>query len=349
MKERRTRVLELVAESYIATAHPVASGHIAARLEVSPATVRYDFGSLESAGLLQQPHTSAGRIPTALGFRVYAKSLLPPRPLRAAQQSRLDEHLKGAEGDDLLALASRLAAELSGYAVTIHLPADDALHILEIHLSQLASNRLLAVVVLENGLVRQLGVTVDPAPHGDVIDDAERNLRQLAQPVGEVPSALLELANRADAELSRTLVALARAWHDLQPPRVFREGFSHLLDEPEGADPSFMRLALESLESESRNASLRGAKGMSDYADASEPVPPAGAAGSAAGREPAGRGTEGELFVDLDERVARVGASFSLGRSSGHLAIVGPARMRYPETLSVAQGLARALERPGRA
>ncbi len=347
MKERRTRVLELVAESYIATAHPVASGHIAARLEVSPATVRYDFGSLESAGLLQQPHTSAGRIPTALGFRVYAKGLLPPRPLRAAQQSRLDEHLKGAEGDDLFALASRLAAELSGYAVTISLPADDALHILEIHLSQLASNRLLAVVVLENGLVRQLGVTVDPAPHGDVIDDAERNLRQLAQPVGEVPSALLELANRANAELSRTLVALARAWHDLQPPRVFREGFGHLLDEPEGADPSFMRLALESLESEPRGAARHGAGGgVGDGAPQRVRTPGAAAAGKEQGDH--GRG-DGELFVDLDERVARVGASFSLGRSSGHLAIVGPARMRYPETLSVAHGLARALERPGRA
>lgn len=341
MKERRTRVLELVAESYIATAHPVASGHIAARLEVSPATVRYDFGSLESAGLLQQPHTSAGRIPTALGFRTYAASLLPPRPLGAAQQNRLDERLKGAEGDDLFALASRLAVELSGYAVTISLPADDTLHILEIHLSQLAANRLLAVVVLENGLVRQLGVTVDPAPHGDVIDDAERNLRQLAQPVGDVPTALLELAKRADAELSRTLLALARAWHDLQPPRVFREGFGRLLDEPEGADPSFMRLALESLAGTPPKAPAQAA-GAQDRARRAD-------GGGGAERETASAGAHGELFVDLDERVARVGAAFSLGRSSGHLAIVGPARMRYPEALSVAQGLARALERPGRA
>lgn len=311
MKERRARVLELVAEAYIETAHPVASGHIAARLDVSPATVRYDFGSLEGAGLLQQPHTSAGRIPTTLGFRTYASTFLPPKPLAAKQRAQLDERLKGAEGDDLFALASRLAAELSGYAVTVRLPPDDSMHILEIHLSQLSSSRMLAVVVLENGIVRQLGVTVDPAPPDDVIEDAERNLRQISQPLGEVPAALLDIARRADAELGRTLVALAQAWRDLQPPRVFREGLRQLLTEPEGTDPAFVRSAIERLELDS--------------------PPPEDDAG---------------LTLELDDRVARVGASFRLGRAAGQLTLVGPARMRYPAALAVAQGLAKALERP---
>jgi len=311
MNERRARVLDMVAEAYIATAHPVASAHIAAQLDVSPATVRYDFGSLESDGLLQQPHTSAGRIPTALGFRTYASGFLPPRPLADAQLDQLDRRLKGAEGDDLFQIASRLAAEFSGYAVMVRLPADDTLQILEIHLSQLASNRMLAVVVLENGLVRQLGVTVDPVPSEDVIDDAERNLRQLSQPLGEVPSALLDIAKRAEAELGRTLVALARAWNDLRPPRVFREGLSQLLTEPEGADPAFVRSALEQLELEA-------------------PAPD----------------EEGGLALELDDRVARVASTFSLGRSAGRLILVGPARMRYPNALAVAHGLASALSRP---
>lgn len=310
MKERRARVLELVAEAYIATAHPVASSHIAAQLEVSPATVRYDFGSLEDAGLLQQPHTSAGRIPTVLGFRTYAAGFLPPKPLAAPQRARLDERLKGAVGDDLFNLASRLAAELSGYAVTLRLPADATMNILEIHLSPLSASRMLAVVVLENGLVRQLGVTVDPIPTDDVIDDAERNLRQLSQPVGEVPAALLDIAKRAGAELSRTLQALAAAWSDLHPPRVFREGIGRLLAEPEGADPAFVRSALEQLEEDTPATD-----------DAS-------------------------LTLEVDDRVARLCAAFALGRTTGQLTLVGPARMRYGEAFSVAQGLARALERP---
>jgi heat-inducible transcriptional repressor len=79
--ERHVRVLHAVAESYIRTAHPVPSQHVASQLDVSSATVRNDFGALEEGGLLQQPHTSAGRIPTAEGFRYYAASYLPPRRL----------------------------------------------------------------------------------------------------------------------------------------------------------------------------------------------------------------------------------------------------------------------------
>ena len=148
MNERRARVLQIVAEAYIETAHPVASGHVAERLDVSSATVRNDFGSLESVGLLQQPHTSAGRIPTALGFRSYASQFLPPKPLSPSERRRLGLQLAGAAGDQFYALASRLAADLSGYAVTVRLPPDNTLHILEIHLAMLSSRRLLAVVVL---------------------------------------------------------------------------------------------------------------------------------------------------------------------------------------------------------
>src|SRR5690606_8826089 len=147
MKERRARVLQLVAEAYIETAHPVPSGHVAERLDVSSATVRNDFGSLENQGLLQQPHTSAGRIPTVLGFRTYASSFLPPRPLSSRTRRQLGLQLAGAAGDQFYALASRLASELSGYAVTVKLPPDDALHLLEIHLSMLSSRRLLAVEI----------------------------------------------------------------------------------------------------------------------------------------------------------------------------------------------------------
>src|SRR5680860_177 len=199
MNERHVRVLHMVAESYIATAHPVPSQHIADQLDVSSATVRNDFGMLEEDGLLQQPHTSSGRIPTASGFRFYAASHLPPRRLPKRARDDVARRLANADGDDVFQVASGLAAQLSGYAVLVRLPADQSLRVLEIHLSLLSSRRLLAVVVLESGLVRQLGVDLHPAPDDDVIDDAERNIRQLALSVGEVPSALRVLANNTES------------------------------------------------------------------------------------------------------------------------------------------------------
>lgn len=317
MKDRQARVLQLVAEAYIDTAHPVASGQVAERLDVSSATVRNDFGTLESEGLLQQPHTSAGRIPTALGFRSYASCFLPPKPLSASQRRRLGLQLAGAAGDQFYALASRLASELSGYAVTVHLPPDDALHILEIHLAMLSSRRLLAVVVLENGVVRQLGVDLDPVPGDAVIDDAERNLRQLTLPVGEVPRALVAIAARAEEEMARTLLALASAWGALQPPRVYSDGLSRLLSEPEGADPTFVRLVVAQVE------------GLAPAASAQDATTP-----------------ETGLLLDLDDMMARVVAAFPFGSAVGTFTLVGPSRMRYPAALTVAHEFRTALARP---
>lgn len=320
MTERQARVLQLVAEAYIDTARPVASGHVAERLDVSSATVRNEFSALESEGLLQQPHTSAGRIPTALGFRTYALTFLPPEPLSPRVRRHLSARLAGAYGDQFYSLASTLASELSGYAVTVKLPPDDALHIIEIHLTTLSSRRLLAVVVLENGLVRRLGVELDPVPNDEVIDDAERNIRQLDLPVRGVPQALRALAANTGTDLRRTLQALAGAWHGLQPPRLFSDGLSRLLCEPEGDDPSFVRTVV---------AQVEGAAS----ADAPSGVPVTISSGA-------------PLDLHLDDVVAKVVANFPFGGSLGTLSLVGPARMRYPAALTIANEFGSALANP---
>ncbi|HZX00192.1 MAG TPA: hypothetical protein VFF10_09035 [Trueperaceae bacterium] len=308
--DRHVRVLHAVAEGYIRTAHPVPSQAVASQLEVSSATVRNDFGMLEQGGLLQQPHTSAGRIPTVAGFRYYASSYLPPRRLPKGDRDVILRRLANADGDDVFSEASRLAAKLSGYAVLISLPADDQLTIHEIHLSLVSSKRLLAVVVLENGLVRQIGVDVDPMPSESVIDDAERNLRQLGLSIGEVPRALRAVAATAgDDELARTLEAISDAWTGLRAPKRFRDGLKLLLGEPEGEDPSFVRLVVEHVE---------GDAGATGY-------------------------PTGDLDLELDDRLAMVSASFAFGGGRGALTLVGPARMRYPRALSVASEFGRAL------
>jgi heat-inducible transcriptional repressor len=312
MNDRRARILRMVAESYIRTAHPVASARIAERLELSSATVRNEFGALEEEGYLQQPHTSAGRIPTSRGFRSYALGCLPPRRLPERQRSQLVRQLLATNGDGLFTLVARAAAELSGYAVVVRLPADDALHILEIHLSMLSAERLLAVVVLENGIVRQLSVDLAPPPADGVLDDAERNLRQLTLPLGEVPRALDAIAAHADEELARTLQAIAGAWPRLNPPRMFSEGLRQLLAEPESSDPEFIRLVVEQVE--------RAEQPAAAWTTEAQP-----------------------LGLDLDDAVARITSSFGLGVGMGSLTVLGPARMRYPAAMMVARGVSEAL------
>ena len=103
--------------------------------------------------------------------------------------------LGGAHGDTLLQQVANVTAELSGYAVVVSLPADDDLHTLEIHLSALSSTRLLAVVVLENGLIRQLVLDLAPTPNDSALREAESSLRSLDVPVQEVPVALANIAD----------------------------------------------------------------------------------------------------------------------------------------------------------
>jgi heat-inducible transcriptional repressor len=318
MHARRDRILHLVAEGYVRTARPVPSSSVAAVLDVSSATVRNAFGALEDEGLLQQPHASAGRIPTSLGFRRYAHDLLPPAPLAPAALEALRVRFSASHGDALLQQLAQAAAELSGYAVVVSLPADDQLHALEIHLSLLHARALLAVVVLENGLVRQVRVDLDPSPDDQVLDGAERQLRQLTLPVAAVPLALTELARDAEPELARTLLAIRAAWPAVSPPRTIVAGLTGVLQEPEAHDPAFVRLLVGRVE---RPWSDTDAEDQDE--DATE---------------------DAGLGLAWDEALAMVRARWRAGATHGHLTLVGPARMRYGPALQVVGGVTSALK-----
>jgi heat-inducible transcriptional repressor len=301
MNDRRSQILDLVAETYIHSAHPVASSYVAEKLNVSSATIRNDFASLEDEGFLQQPHASAGRIPTTLGYKQYAHKFIPPGHLSDIQKRLLIERFKNLHGDDLLQQIASVTSDLSGYAVVITLPEDHSLHALEIHLSVLSSTRVLAVVVLENGLIRQLVIDLSPTPSDNTLRDAESNLRQLTLPVSQLPEALLDIAKRTPEELSRTLTALAEAWPNVNPPRVLSQGLKQVLFEPESSNPQFVRRLIEQLE---------------------HPVM-----------------LQEELLIVLDEPLAHIAAKLPFG----NLTILGPARMRYRDTLMIAQGVTQTL------
>lgn len=298
---RTEQVLALVAATHIASAKPVPSALIAQQLMVSSATIRNEFSLLEHEGYLLQPHTSAGRIPSARGYRHYARRFLPPRTLPKAQRALLFESLRGAHGDGLLERIASVTADLSGYAVVVTLPGDDAVQTLEIHLSSLSQSRILAVVVLQNGLVRQLALELDPSPSENDLREAETSLRRLSLPLWEMPQALSDFASRAENEVARTYRALAEAWPQLRAPRIFSHGLKNLFAEPESADPSFVRQVLERVESPVTSAE--------------------------------------SLALAFEDSLALISAQLPFGASRAGLFLFGPLRMRYPETLMIARGV----------
>lgn len=311
LSQRHQQILNVVAENYISSARAVPSALVAERLRVSSATVRNEFSALEHLGMLQQPHTSAGRIPTSNGLAAYASRFIPPRKLRPEQRLVIRRRLGQQHGDLLLQDIASLAAELSGYAVVVSLPEGDRLRALEIHLTVLSAHRLLAVLVLQDGLVRQQMVPLSPVPSDEVLKDAELRLRSLPVPLSRLPQAVSSLAAGTDGELSRTLSALAAALPALNPPRRFSHGLGNLFHEPEARDPEFLRLVLSHVEAPDGETQ-----------------------------------TAGELGLVLSEATAQVSSTFRLGSLLAHLSIVGPARMRYPEALQVSQGIADAIAEP---
>src|SRR5690606_11098079 len=158
------------------------------------------------------------------------------------------------------------------------------------------------VIVFENGLVGQLGVDLDPTPSNEVIDDAERNLRQLTLPVGKIPGALRALAEGTGIELARTLRAVADAWPGLQLPRRSQHGLSRRLPVAEGQGRGVVRVVAGQLE---------------DAPNVHE-------------------GIRAGYNVTLDDAGARVSASFSCGSGTGLLTLIGPASMRYRDALAIA-------------
>lgn len=306
LSERRRRILSLVAKKYIATARPVPSAQIADRLQVSSATVRNEFAALEDEGMLLQQHVSSGRLPSLAGLDYYAKRFIPPAGLPLAQRHFISSKLQELHGDELLKRIASLAADLSGYAVVVRLAPDDSLHALQIHLSVISAERLLVVVILENGLVRQQILALAPMPSDKVISMAESSLSRLMVPFGRLGQATRQLAADADGDLRDLLLKLAGTYREMNPERLFTHGLSNLLEEPEAQDPAFLRLAVREVEA------------------------------------PAGGTVTDDLDLVLAESTARVRAALPFGRLQAELNLVGPARMRYPETFRILGGIATA-------
>ncbi len=301
MEARRRRVLELVIEGFVATARPVPSHELAQPLGVSSATVRNEFMALEELGLLAQPHTAAGRVPTPEAYRRYARSHLPGQPLPASVQERLEQALERAEGEARLRLATRLAARVSGYAAAGVVCSQDA-HLERVFLSLLEGGRVLVVLLLEGNVTREFIVDVGFRVERATLERVEEMLRGEELSVRGVVTRLEQLELQGSPGVSRVARALRERWGDAAPDIVFSEGTMHILAEPESSDVGFVRKVLELLERP------EGAK-------------------------------PGELALRVDEPsgVSAVAAGFRAHSVHGSVVIVGPTRMRYVQVMSVAR------------
>ena len=125
MSSRRLEILRAIVDEYVATQEPVGSKSIAERhgLGISPATIRNEMAVLEDEGLIIQPHTSAGRIPTDLGYRVFVDKLATVKPLSSAERRAIETFLEGSNDlEELLKKSAKLLADITKQVAVVTYP-----------------------------------------------------------------------------------------------------------------------------------------------------------------------------------------------------------------------------------
>ncbi|MFW6067735.1 MAG: heat-inducible transcriptional repressor HrcA [Myxococcota bacterium] len=325
LNARSRRILYAVLAEYISTGEPVGSRKLARRygINLSPASIRNVLADLEEAGYLVQPHTSAGRVPTDLGFRVFVDALVQMREVtrddRQAILSRLESLDPGR--DDVMREAGRLLSTLTGAAAVLTAPRLGEERLAQIRFLPLRSGELLVVLVTRSGAVQNRAIAVsegiDPAElerinnyvNELVADRSLRDVRELvARQTDDERGEYLRLQERASE-----LLDWAERAGDESPVQMVIEGQGVLFDRPEFTDAEKIRGYLRAFEDKERLLVLLDRT-------------------LAAGGVQVLIGAEAELedLSDVSVVATHYGEN---GAGGGSLGVIGPARMDYAKVV----------------
>ena len=222
-EDRRLRVLRAIVQDYVQTSEPVGSKALLDRhhLGVSAATVRNDMAALEEDGLIAAPHTSAGRVPTDAGYRLFVDRLSAVKPMSAAEQRAIGQFLQGAvDLDDVVDRTVRLLASLTRQVAVVQYPSLSRSSVRHAELVPIGGERLLVVLITTTGRVEQrvidLGLDL-------LTDDGERTLATLrtelnratsGRTLAEASTELTELPERLPPALGDLARAISTALQD---------------------------------------------------------------------------------------------------------------------------------------
>jgi heat-inducible transcriptional repressor len=329
LDDRKLDVLRAIVEDYVATQEPVGSKALVERhnLRVSAATVRNDMAVLEDEGYLRQPHTSAGRVPTDRGYRLFVDKLSRLKPLSVAERRAIERFMIGAvDLDDVVHRTVRLLAQVTGQVAVMQYPSLSRSSVRHLELVAVSTTRLMLVMITDTGRVEQRIVELPgPTPVEDV-----SSLRTLINEkldgsrLADAPPLVQALVDEVDPAMQRTMAALAAVLLDTLFERT---------DE---------RLALAGTSSLTR-------AGVFDFHGSIRPILEAleeevvllkliGTAEEAAPRVRIGDENEIEHLRTTSVVSTGYGPRTTI---VGGMGVIGPTRMDYPATITAVTAVAR--------
>jgi heat-inducible transcriptional repressor len=328
LEERKLEVLRAIIEDYIATEEPVGSKALAERhhLGVSPATIRNDMALLEEEGYIAQPHTSAGRVPTDKGYRLFVDRLAGLKPLSTAERKAIASFLEGAvDLDDVLHRTVRLLAQLTRQVAVVQYPSLARSAVRHLEVVHLAATRLMLVLITDSGRVDQRVVDL-----GEVLADPDvAALRSLlngalvGRPLAAASAAVAELPVTAPNDLRGVVTTLSMVLIETlveHPEERLVLGGTANLTRNVADFPGSLRQVLEALEEQVVVLKLLAA--------AQDP-----------GTVTVRIGEENEAEQMRATSVVSIG--YGANTVLGGMGVVGPTRMDYPGTIAAVQAVAR--------
>lgn len=331
MDARKRQVLEALIDDYIATAEPVGSRTLAKkyRLGVSPATIRNEMADLEDLGFLEQPHTSAGRVPSDKGYRYYVDEIMRPVILDLAERQRIRQayQVRVRELHWFIHQTARLVSELTLYPSLVVAPPVEQAALIDLSFVSLGQDTVLMVLKTSTGMVENQTLLVPEEFDSDKLRSLAEDFTQEFRGV-----AIHELKNRildplqGDVKRYPELWQLALKWvtgHDGDEDTVSLAGPLNILNYPEFRDVEKVRRVLGFLEKETavELASRHYAEGVQVVIGA-------------------------ESSLDDIQDCSLVTATYRVGGNVvGHLMVLGPRRMHYNRVMSIVEAVSDELSR----
>ena len=327
--ERRLQVLRAIVQDYVSTNDPVGSKALADRhdLGVSPATIRNDMAVLEEQGYITQPHTSAGRVPTDKGYRLFVDRLSAVKPLSVAERRAIERFLDGAlDLDDVLVRTVRVLAQLTRQVAVMQYPALSRSAVRHLEVVQVAAARLLLVLITDTGRVEQRIVECPVEVGPDAVADLRGLLNSafagvnLADAGGRVPDLLESAPPHLRGLIAAVSATLVETLVEPGEDRLVVGGTANLARGGALDFPGTVRPLLEALEEQVVVLRLIGEVD-------------AGTVLVRIGEENAHEALAGASVVSV---------GYGSGdRALGGLGVVGPTRMDYPGNMGAVRAVAR--------
>jgi heat-inducible transcriptional repressor len=331
-KQRRAAVLKVIVEEYVRSAQPVASAAVVRkmRLRVSSATVRNDMVALEDAGLITQPHASAGRVPSSQGYRQFVDELMGPARVPPSEQRTILHQFHQIEGQaaESLALGLTLLSRMVETVAVVTEPRRRGIRVRDVHLSRAGPNRAQLVIMLEGGLVASSVVAIEPDPERWLLQRMSSRLGAML--AGKTARQIEALRSTLEASEAQVVEVIVELMHSLEGKAVASQRFAGvgaLLRQPEFRDVGRVHPLLAMLEDGTLVSRLRqslpGAPGVRVV-------------------------IAGERTLDVVDEYSAVLARYGDdARGHGVVGIVGPQRLPYRRAVASVEVIARALSRVG--